>query len=492
MPKNSTPKVKRPLEYICKECQAPYQRKNYVAPAKRKCDACQGKAKASKRVADRKDKVAVADEFLWIASEIKRSGTLEVLHWVESAADLRSLVDFHLYYYKCYGWDASQGIAYYHRNHIQPVEGADSIGLLHPLNLFVGRSWHNQKQGVKPGASYAGLSIARSSLKAKWKLQGNETHAKILDKVKLYLGPILVEYLDAHSVKKSQRIAVAERVHKLQVQYVYDEADSHMEIFKDGPVSMEALQKLPKAKLTKMEATITGKPAFKFELTAKRSLVVYYEELQRMIRDAVNEEYRSVCKAVLPVVELVGAFLAVLSKPGLDVPSDYFSEGLEPFLAGDLPAQQWQFLTLRSADCVYFGELPKDVHEELLSKLRDWIGWVAFDALQGNPVNVSEVLGALSKKFNLGALVPQISQHNGWSPERRYSLEDYERLEQEVTRIHSLLQQTGLASETLLQDAQGQLRAAIEERFAPPAKQPIVFEQDDVLPWDCIELPIAA
>jgi len=136
---------------VCAVCTTEFSTSQYKA---KYCPDCRSKAKNGKQV-DRRQKLAekrvvklpVSEEWLWVAREVRRAGTVECLH-SHTVETLEQLFELRNYKYKTYDFDFEKKRSKFHLCHIQPVRGSNFVGLLHPYNLFIGPSLANQ--GKRP------------------------------------------------------------------------------------------------------------------------------------------------------------------------------------------------------------------------------------------------------------------------------------------------------------------------------------------------------
>lgn len=340
-------------ERTCFHCNKQFTTTQYNAKycstsCKSKTETVRKATTAEKRIA----RIHTSDAWRWIARECRRAGTVEVLQGV----DLVELFSLYNRRYKCYGYDSKKKISKFHLCHIHPVKGADSIGLLHHANLFIGTSLANQKFTNKHYAN-AGLSIKRSSLKKKWLVADKTTETQIFTKIKSYLGDKLTEYAKYNKIDKATRLTLALRVSKHE----------------SNVLPLEQLEKLSTASLRDLEADLKGKLVYQMDLQAKRSLVVYKEELDRFAlysESASKEGYQFVSSVCVVLAQAL-----VVSRYG---------KGLDNITA--------------TYDRCYLEYSPLAIIQGAdISKLRDFVTFTAFETLSGAEVNKELISSTLNK-----------------------------------------------------------------------------------------------
>src|SRR5690606_18109806 len=107
--------------------------------------------------------------------------------------------------------------------------------------------------------------IPCSKLKPKWLVSKDDSDKEVLAKVVKYLGPVLKEYADQHPIKKAARLVTAARVFK----------------HPKNTEPLESLERMSNRDLLALEATLKETTPYATKLTARRSLAVYIEELER-------------------------------------------------------------------------------------------------------------------------------------------------------------------------------------------------------------------
>jgi len=366
-------------------------------------------------------KLSLSDEWLSVAKECKRAGTVEILQGV----DLVALFAVRKAKFKTYGYNPETKKSQYHLCHISPAVGKDTVGLLHHLNLFIGNTLPNLVHGNK---SYPdrGLCIPKSKLKSKWKVTEKTSDRVILDKVTEYLGQVLIDYAKENPVNKSQRYHLAKWV------------------FQNDPDNVLPLSKLEAMSMYDLRAIKTmveQKEAYTIECTTKRSFIVMLEECQRLSEQLPDGQHKSDITFMIPVLMVAIAFLSL--QPD--------QHGLSSILAKPY-AVNWNVLVLREGMNV--------------SKFRDFISFQSFQALQGAPVDRKMLKNTLSLYFNVTSLSPDYSDCD--SGMQKYYADEYSRFAQQVPTIKNAIITLGLVDKYMLAEeiARAEEAAYEETMFA--------------------------
>lgn len=394
---------------ICKICKTEFTTSQISA---KYCQPCRPKARkqnqkdkrqtlAEKRVL----KLSLSDEWLSVAKECKRSGTVEILQGV----DLVALFALRKAKYKTYGYNHETKKSQFHLCHISPAVGEDTVGLLHHLNLFIGNSLPNQVHGNK---SYPdrGLCIPKSKLKSKWKVTEKTSDRVVLDKVTEYLGQVLIEYAKENPVNKSQRYHLAKWV---------------FQNYPDNTLPLSKLERMSMYDLRAIRRMVEEKEAYTIECTTKRSFIVMLEECQRLSEQLPTGQHKSDITFMIPVLLVAIAFLSL--QPD--------QHGLSSVLAKPY-AVKWNVLELREGMNV--------------SKFRDFISFQAYQALQGAPVGRKMIKNTLSQYFNITSLSPDYSDCD--SGMQKYYADEYSRFVQQVPTIKNSIITLGLVDKYMLAD----------------------------------------
>lgn len=399
-------KLKLERTYICSVCNTPYTPSRY-SKLHICSKACRNTSTTTKKIVARLEKLPRNLFFKWIASECRRSGTVEILKDV----NLEALQALHTSKEKCYGYDAEKKKSRYHICHISPVKGFGTVGLLHHENLFIGGSLQNQIHGNKEYKG-TGLSIKTSSLKAKWHVSDTTTSPDLYKKIQQYLGKKLTAFLKDNAIKEASRYPLIRRILK----------------HPDNTLSRDALNKLSSTELREHESSLTGKDMFALSLLTKRSLVVYHEELTRFAgyNTAQSADYQFVADAVRVVAQVQAQYES----------EDWGSHdtGLES-IAAPRHRMYTEFspLVVRS---------DKD-----LNKLRDFISFTAFQTLQGASVGRELITGTLRSYLKLVTLSPA-EHEKPLQNDFTWILEEQEQFLATVPLVLASISAVGLVLET--------------------------------------------
>lgn len=406
MPKVETNKKKLERSYICSVCSTIYTTPKYSKT--HYCSkSCSNASRSNKTASKRIEKLPYSDNWLWIAREARRAGTVEILRDV----DLEKLFEVYNRRYKCFGWDNETKKSKFHLCHIHPVAGDGSIGLLHHENLFIGGSLANQVQGTK---SYkgAGLSIRKSVLLSKWRINKDDGEKVIFSKVQKYLGSKLTDYAKSNPIKKANRFVIAERISKLE----------------NNTTPLADLQKMGTAALMALEADLKDTTAYSIKLTSRRSLVVYHEELERFASYATpkRDDYVFVAAAVRTVTQ----YLA----------QSAYENGLDSISASKY---RWYY---------EFKPLSLKPNKDI-SKLRDFISFTAFSTLQGAGIDrqlITNTLRAYLQVDTLTALEHGCPGYDDTFTDFSYLQEELDEFLSNVPKVKDALQLVGLVDSTTL------------------------------------------
>lgn len=361
-------------------------------------------------------RLSQSEEWLWIARECKRSGTVEILQGV----DLVALFAVYKAKYRTGGYNRDTKKSQYHLCHISPAAGKDTVGLLNHLNLFIGTSFHNLKFSNN---SYKdrGLCIPKKQLKSKWKVTDKTSDRVVLDKVTEYLGQVLIDYAKENPVNQSQRIGVAKWVFQ-------NDPDNKLPLSKLKTMSMSELQTI--------KAKVQEKEVYTIEYATKRSFIVTLEECQRLSEQLPAGQHQSDIAFMIPVLQVAIAFLG--RQPD--------QHGLSSVLVNPYGIT-WNPLELR----MDMGE----------SKFRDFISFQAFDTLQGKPVDRKMVRHTLSRYLDVTSLTPNYSASD--SAIQNYYADDYTQFAQQVPVIKNALITLGMVDKYMLADEIEKAQVALYE-----------------------------
>jgi hypothetical protein len=192
----------------CKECKTPilnsskqFKNKKYCSTNCRKI-ASRKKLSTESRIKKGKSLLVQVPHIIYLIKECRRAGTVQALsnHTLESFTETMDLfqnkpkLDMEI----C---------------HIAPVQGKNSIGLLHYKNLFYGGSYQNRSFGNNYLSG--GLKIKRSHLVKKWAINENMDNNTILKKVEAFLGDIITSYIEINHLRKSKKRRHVEKILKI-------------------------------------------------------------------------------------------------------------------------------------------------------------------------------------------------------------------------------------------------------------------------------------
>lgn len=415
----------------CKVCNIEFTTSQISAkycPDHRK--ASSKKPKSDRKLAtatNRVLRISQSDEWMWIARECKRAGTVECLQGV----DIVSLLAVHKAKSKTGSYNNVTKKSQFHLCHISPARGKNSIGLLHHLNLFIAGSLPNQKFSNK---SYEdkGLCIPKNNLKAKWKISDKASIGTILKKVVDYLGPVLIEYAKENPIDTSARFGLAKW------------------IIKNDPTNNLPLSKLEAKSTTELRALradVEQKEVFSINYSAKRSFIVLLDECQRLSAQLPTGEHQSNIAFMVPVLQVAIAWLS----------RQQDQQGLAAVLSGAYGVK-WEPLQLRDGMNA--------------SSFRDWINFTAFEALQGAPVDRKAIRSKLSEYLEVTSLTPDYSGSNS-SIQKHYA-DNYSLFAEQVPVIKDAIIRLGLVDKIMLAEeiARAEVAAYEESMFANfPAQQ---------------------
>ena len=328
------------------------------------------KAKRQTLAEKRVVKLPVSEEWLWIAREVRRAGTVECLH-SHTVETLEQLFQLRNYKYKTYDFDFERKRSKFHLCHIQPVKGQNTVGLLHPHNLFIGPSLANQVHSTKfyPGV---GLDISRFNLQSRWLIPDDMPDPKVLQKVQKYLGPVLIEYAKVNPIRMSQRLSLAKWIHKNVTGCVH---------------TLAKLERMGMTELRKIRAAFEEKEVYQMDLSTKRSIVVALDEAARLSEQLPEGQHREDMAFLVPVLTVAGAWLSRQDE----------QDGLASIL--DRPYG------------VYWN--PAELRDGMdASDFRDFIAFQTFQTMQGAPLDRKMILNTLRKYLHVPAMTPDYSRSN--------------------------------------------------------------------------------
>lgn len=339
-------------------------------------DKCRDKDR-SKRQSDKKlkaakkrvEKLPVSEEWLWIARECRRAGTIEILKDVH----LEKLFALYKYRFKCYGWNPETKTSAFHLCHISPVSAPDSVGLLNHLNLFVGGSLPNQVHGTNH-FSGAGLSVSRYRLQQKWLVDEGMSDKQILGKVERYLGNKLIAYAKENPIRTAPRLGLAKWVSQNDPEKRF---------------TLQELEKKSTHELRKIRAQIEEREVYQMDLTKKRSFIVYLEESKRLSAELPEGSHKSNLIFMLDVLNVACVVMWLYGEDGFNsVLNPSWGVSYNPFGLAE----------------------GKD-----LSTFRNFVAFQAFNALQGASIDRSLIKNTLRSYLKVSdkplPLIPEYREH---------------------------------------------------------------------------------
>lgn len=159
----------------------------------------------SRRIATKLEKLSACSFGRYLAKEVRRAGTVEVLQG-HTAQSLKDLVALRRKCTAAGGYEKGEPKGVYELSHIWPVASTQYLGLLTPENLVITPKEFNRKHGQKsPITGYQGSSIPRASLKGKWAVPEEMSTANILRMVRSYLGEELDLWLSGFVISLTQQ-----------------------------------------------------------------------------------------------------------------------------------------------------------------------------------------------------------------------------------------------------------------------------------------------
>ncbi|SDT41608.1 hypothetical protein [Pseudomonas prosekii] len=326
-----------------------YYRKKYCCESHKQMHN-RRKKNIGTRQTKRLSNLPVNKEWLYIARECKRAGTVQIMsmHTVDSLRELIQLI--------CSHPKGNMEI-----NHVYPVNGYDRIGLLHPLNLFYGGSAQNRKFGKKSFEG-AGYSISRTELNDKWSISKETSDKNTLKLLMKFLGGVLLEYVKTYPVNQYGKIKIIDSIIKLD---------------KTGKYTRENLISMPSFGLSSIKAELHGVKLNGFYLPPRKNrskVLIYLEELSRISRDA-SGSWAENCEYMKSVF-LAGAAALLNAGYQPELSEIYKTYGRDAIRhenrfmrkAGKAKYSSFKdFLYLQTADCL----VGKKIDKKMLSSVVD-------------------------------------------------------------------------------------------------------------------------
>lgn len=150
----------------------------------------------------------------YLVTEVKRAGTLEILHKVTSN-ELLEILKITRNRTKYNGIYKGKVERHFEISHIIAVKDPSRLGLLHPLNMVIAPSNFNRKRGTYSSLLNVGLSLPRTQLKSNFIVNKHEDFSAVLRRIKRYLGKSTIEdFLSQAKVYLSQRNQLLKKLSK--------------------------------------------------------------------------------------------------------------------------------------------------------------------------------------------------------------------------------------------------------------------------------------
>lgn len=168
----------------------------------------------NKRISEKLKKLANSAFGKYLASEIKRAGTVQVLTG-HTHTSLQELADLRRRCTAASGYEDGIAVWSYELSHIKPVQADSEIGLLHPVNLVIATKEFNRKLGNKvPTNMKRGAAIAKTELIKKWKIDQEISIINLLKKARQFVGKDFDEWLKRYAVTTSQKTKLLQKLKK--------------------------------------------------------------------------------------------------------------------------------------------------------------------------------------------------------------------------------------------------------------------------------------
>jgi len=198
----------------CQHCGTEFSSKRpHAKYCSNSCRTMASRAKSEKKLKRQEDrhktklsKLANSSFGLWLASQCKRAGTVEVLHG-HTKESLNQLVALKARATKACSMSDGLIGGEYHLSHIAPVAGRH-LGLLNADNLVIVPSQWNLANRQTP--DYGQLEqgkhyLTRASLTAKWQVTREDTVLDVLKLIDRYLGRSFKAWLKSHPIPPTQK-----------------------------------------------------------------------------------------------------------------------------------------------------------------------------------------------------------------------------------------------------------------------------------------------
>lgn len=246
-------KKKNARQLTCPQCKVRFRTTSLI---KRFCKIdCQKQATKLKRRVSYIHRATHSAFFYWLASEVKRAETLEIL----AGHSVDSLIGLHSVYKRAlkgnrYGDVVSTDANSFEISHISPVKGKTTVGRLHADNLVVAPKNLNRAHGTKYFGH--GLSIPRTQLQLRYAITENVTLKQCVTKIISYIGEEMVsQAVKAAKIQPTQR-------HKT-LAWLYDNLDPNVS---EHAAYIESLEKMSGKMLAALKAKIQHKQPGDFRI----------------------------------------------------------------------------------------------------------------------------------------------------------------------------------------------------------------------------------
>ena len=167
--------------------------------------------KRNKKLSEKLRKLANSAFGLYLAKELKRAHTVEILQGHDSET-LSALVKLRRRCTAVGGYEDGESLGYYELSHIYPVSGKDRVGLLNSANLTITPRTFNRKHSRKlPVEGYMGSSIPRANLNEQWKVRDSLDSVEVLSLARKYIGKEFDIWLKKHLISQTQKAAILKK-----------------------------------------------------------------------------------------------------------------------------------------------------------------------------------------------------------------------------------------------------------------------------------------
>ncbi|WP_236196147.1 hypothetical protein [Pseudomonas glycinae] len=248
---------------------------------------CKDKAASAKKRVKYVAKATDSAFFKQLAFEASRAGTLEIFtgHTAQSLAELYKLYAFKL---KANQYGKSSD---YELSHICAVQGEDTVGLYHPLNLVVAPKALNRAHGTQHFGH--GLSIPRRGLKSCHMVEKGTNQKDLVARIIQFIGPDIV----AQAVKLA---GIKPSVRNTTLAWLRDHLDPTMSEHRDW---LDVLDTMQTSALKALRAKLEGREVNGFTIKTHTftPFDVLSQELERHAecRPELTEVLDVICQRVI-------------------------------------------------------------------------------------------------------------------------------------------------------------------------------------------------